>query len=563
MKVPMPPGRRSSAGGLSRLRWGARGPDRPPVALWLIALVATAAVLLPIVYLAIRTIDGGEEAWDVLFRSRTGAIMVRSVLLIVSVTAGSIALAVPLAWLTVRSDLPLKRMWSVLTVLPLVIPSYIGGFLVVVALGPRGMLQQLLEAPLGVDRLPEIYGLAGATLTLTLLSYPYVLITVRAALWRMDPSLEESARGLGRGPWTTFGQVTLPLLRPSIAAGAVLVALYTLSDFGAVSLLRYETFTWAIYTQYESAFDRTIAAALSLVLVVLAVGILLTEAASRVRSPYHRSGVGTLRPPGLVRLGRWRWPAAAFCAAVLLFSLVMPLSILVYWVIKGASAGEPLMFQWGVTWSSLYVSALAAVVSVAAALPIAILVVRYSGRVSAVLERVTYLGFAMPGIAVALALVFFAVRYAAPLYQTLGLLIFAYVVLFLSPAIGSARMSLLQISPRVEEAARGLGRRPLEVIAGVTLPLMRPGLLAGAALVFLLTMKELPATLILGPIGFKTLATVIWSAASESFFARAAASALVLVLVSSIPLALLVLREDRLEAPTMAREPYKAAGAGD
>ena len=531
-----------------------RRPGRPPAALWSVALAIVVVVSLPVVYLAVRTIDDGDAAWDIIFRSRTAGILLRSILLIACVTAGSMALALPLAWLTVRTDLPFRRAWSVLLMLPLVIPSYIGGFLVVIVLGPKGMLQQLLEGPFGVERLPSIYGLAGAALTLTLLSYPYLLVTVRAALWRLDPALEESSRGLGLGGWATFRRVTLPLLRPAIAAGAVLVALYTLSDFGAVSLLRYETFTWAVYIQYESAFDRTIAAALSLVLVITAAAILLLEAGLRTRSPYHRAGVGAPRPAGLARLGRWRWPAAGLCAAVLLFSMVLPLSVLVYWVVKGASAGESVGFGWAAAWNSLYVSAIAAAAAVAAALPVALLAVRYPGRIAAFFERATYLGFALPGIAVALALVFFAIRYAVPAYQTLGLLVFAYVVLFLSPAVGSVRASLLQVSPRVEEAALGLGRRPLQVLASITLPLMRPGLAAGAALVFLLTMKELPATLILGPIGFDTLATVIWSAASESFFAKAAAASLALVALSAAPLAFLVLRERRLEARRIGRD---------
>ena len=158
-------------------------------------------------------------------------VLVRTLVLIVAVTGASIAIAIPLAWLTVRTDLPLRRFWSVVTVLPLVIPSYVGGFLVVVALGPKGMLQQFLEGPFGVDRLPEIYGFPGAALTLTLLSFPYVLLTVRAALWRLDPALEETSRGLGHGAWSTFFRVSLPQLRPAIGAGGLLVALYTLSDF--------------------------------------------------------------------------------------------------------------------------------------------------------------------------------------------------------------------------------------------------------------------------------------------------------------------------------------------
>ena len=516
---------------------------RPPAVIWIPAALVGGGMVLPLAYLILRTLGVGTEVWDLLFRSRTLDILIRSALLVVAVTGASVAIAVPLAWLTVRTDLPLRGVWSVITVLPLVIPSYVGGFLVVVALGPRGMLQGWL-APLGVERLPEIFGFPGAMLTLTLLSYPYVLLPVRAALWRLDPTLEETSRILGKDPWATFFRVTLPLLRPAIAAGALLVALYTLSDFGAVSLLHYETFTWAIYIQY-GYFARDLAAAFSLVLVALALGILILEARTRGRSQYYRSTTGVARPPALVRLGRWRWPALALCTIVVLLSLVMPISILGYWVVRGISAGEPLLLLWSHARNSLYVSGLAAGVGVVAALPIAILTVRYPGRISGLLERFSYIGFALPGIVVALALVFFGVRYATPLYQTLGLLIFAYVVLFLPTAVGAARTSLLQVSPMVEEAARGLGRTPLQVFASITFPLVRPGILAGAALVFLLTMKELPATLILSPIGFRTLATSIWGATEDGFFAQAAAPALLLILAASVPMVFLVMRGKR------------------
>ena len=504
-----------------------------------------ALLLLPVVYLVLRTLGAGTEAWDLLFRLRVLQILGRTVLLVVTVSLGSIALAVPLAWLTVRSDLPYRKIWAVLAALPLVIPSYVGGFVVVVALGPQGMLQGLLDGPFGIERLPDIHGFPGAFLTITFLSYPYVLLTVRAALQRMDPSLEETSRSLGFGPWPTLLRVTLLQLRPAIAAGTLLVGLYTLSDFGAVSLLRYETFTWAIFVQYESALDRTLGAALSLVLVGFALGIVAAESLTRGRSRYYSSGSGAARPSVPVRLGRWRWPAVAFCAAVAIASLALPVSILGYWVVRGVAAGEPLLIVWGNIWNSMYVSALAAVAAVAASLPIAIVSVRYPGLFSTLVERVTYIGFALPGIAIALSLVFFGAKNATPLYQTVGLLIFAYVVLFLSPAVGAVRTSLLQISPHMEEAARSLGRSPLRVFSSVTIPLVRPGIISGAALVFLLTMKELPATLILSPVGFTTLATSIWAATSEAFFAQAAAPALLLILASSIPLAFLMLRERR------------------
>ncbi|MEE2701364.1 MAG: ABC transporter permease subunit [Chloroflexota bacterium] len=242
----------------------------PPAMIWVPAVLTALVMILPLGYLVWRTTGSGPDTLDLLMRGKTVAIVIRSVALIVTVTLGSIILSVPLAWLTTRTDLPYKRLWEVLTILPLVVPSYVGGFLVAIALGPKGMLQEFLHDLFGVGRLPEIYGFPGAALTLTFLSYPYVLLTVRGALMRLDPSLEETSRSLGRGQWTTFWRITVPLLRPSIAAGSLLVALYTLSDFGAVSILKYETFTWAIYTQYESVFGRNLASTLSLLLVGVA-----------------------------------------------------------------------------------------------------------------------------------------------------------------------------------------------------------------------------------------------------------------------------------------------------
>ncbi len=519
----------------------------PGVVLGPAALVGL-AMLLPLAYLLVRSSTATEEAWELLFRWRTALILGRSALLVVTVTGVSVALAVPLAWLTVRTDLPFRRVWAVLTALPLVIPSYVGAFLAVSALGPKGLVQQMLSGPFGVDRLPDIYGLPGATITLALLSYPYVLLTVRGVLVNLDPALEESAQGLGHNPWSTMVRVTLPLLRPAIAAGALLVGLYTLSDFGAVSLMRYETFTWAIYQQYLSAFDRSIAAVLSLLLVALAMGILLVEGYMRGRLRYHQVGPGAARMPEMIRLGGWKWLATAFCAGVVLFALVLPMSVLGYWLVRGVSAGEPLRLVWAAAGNSLYSSGLAAAIAAACAVPVAALVVRFPSVLSRAVERSSFVGYALPGIVVALALVFFGANYARPVYQTVWLLVFAYVVLFFPAALVAARSSLQQVNPRLEEAARGLGRAPLQAMFAITVPLMRPGILAGAALVFLVAMKELPATLILGPLGFKTLATSIWSASSEAFFAQAAAPALMLILMSSVPMAYLIIRQRRLGA---------------
>lgn len=506
------------------------------------ALVA-AAMLLPVAYLVIRTAGAGEEALRLLLRGRTLQVLGNTVLLTLTVTAITSAIGVALAWLTVRTDLPLRGLWSTLLALPLVMPSYVGGFVLVAAFGPRGMLQQLLASSLGIQRLPDIYGFPGAMLALTLFSYPYVLLSARAALSGMDSSPEEAARSLGCSPRATFFRVVLPQLQPAVAAGALLVALYTLSDFGAVSLLQFESFTFQIYVQYQGSFDRTLAAVFSLVLVCLTVLVLFAEGRARGRAQYYRSTVGAIRPPAILPLGRWRWPALAFCSLMVLAALVLPISVLGYWLSQGLHTGMPLHAVWGPALNSAYASGLATVVIVAAAIPVAIMSVRYRGLLSAILERATYVGFALPGIVIALALVFFGIRYATPLYQTLPMLVFAYAVRFLPQAVGASRTSLLQVSPRMEEAARSLGSSAHEAIARITIPLVQRGLLAAAGLVFLTVMKELPATLILSPIGFETLATSIWSATGEGLFAMAAVPALILIVISFVPMAFLNMGE--------------------
>jgi iron(III) transport system permease protein len=342
--------------------------------------------------------------------------------------------------------------------------------------------------------------------------------------------------------WRTFWRVIFPQLRPAIAAGGLLVALYVLRDFGAVSIMRYNTFTRIIYVSYQSSFDRSTGAVLSLALVSLAIMILALEVWTRGRGRYF-SGAKSKKPPATLPLGRWRWPALIFCGLVVLMAVVMPAGILVYWLGRGLEAGEQINGLWLPVKNSILGSALAAGVTIIAALPVAVVYIRHPNLLSRTLERITYLAFALPGIVIALALVFFGANYALPLYQTLPLLVFAYVILFLPEAVGALQTSLLQIHPSMEEAGRSLGQSPLNVFRKITLPLIRPGVIAGAGLVFLTAMKELPATLILSPFGFKTLATDIWGNVSEAFFAQAAAPALALILVSSLPMAALIIRD--------------------
>jgi iron(III) transport system permease protein len=510
------------------------------------ALVTAGAVSLPLVYLVVRAATARPDAWRVL-DARTARLVVDTTLLVAVVVVLAVAVGVTLAWLVTRTDLPGARAWALAAALPLVIPSYVAALALLGALGPRGLLQRALE-PLGVDRLPEIYGLGGAALALTLSTYPYVFLLASAALRNVDPSLEEAARGLGKSTHAVFARVTVPALRPAIAAGGLLVALYVISDFGAVSLMQYPALTRAIYLQYQSLFDRDPAVILALLLVAFTAALVVSESRLRRRARYHRSSAAAARPPLRVQLGPWRWPALAFCAAVVGVFLLLPLGVLVYWTAQAIPLDRPVEIAWRAALHSAAASALAAAAAAAAALPLAVLVHRRPAAWTRALERAAFSANALPGIVIALSLVFFGARYATPLYQTLGMLVFAYVVRFLPQPLAATGAALQTVNPRVEEAARGLGRSPFAVLARVTVPLVWPGILAGAALVFLSAMKELPATLLLRPIGFDTLATEIWTATSVAAYSEAAPPALLLVVLSAPLLWVLVVRRGPADA---------------
>lgn len=517
---------------------------RLPIPLLAAALLVGAAVALPGAYLLVVVAGDAGGALDALWRERTLRLLLRSLALAGAVAAGATALALPLAWLTTRSDLPGRRVWSVLTVLPFVVPSYIGAYLFVAALGPRGLVQQALAEPLGIERLPSIYGFGGAWLVLTLFTYPLVLLPARAALRRLDPALEEAARGMGAGPLRVARSVVLPQLVPALGAGALLAALYSLSDFGAVSILRFDSFTRVIHQSYRASFDRTGAAALAFLLVALMIGLLALEGRVRRRGSYHRAAPGSIRPAALVPLGRWRWPALAFCAGVVAVTLVLPVVVLAAWAWPDADE----TIAWGEIGSaagnSLLTAGLAAAIAVVVALPAARLGARFGGRrVVRALDGAHHAGYALPHLVVALALVFFGIRVVPWAYQTLGMAVFGLVVLYVPLALGALRATLLQVPPSLEEAARGMGRGPLAIAATVLAPLTRAGVLAGAALVFLTAIKELPAMLLLAPTGFDTLATLLWQQTSLSVYERAAVPALALLAVSAPPLALLLGRE--------------------
>lgn len=503
--------------------------------LWAAAVAVLVPVAIPVLSLLWTVLTSGPldvaVSWP-----RFAELLGRSVVLVVLVTATALVVGTSVAWILVRTDLPGRRWWSVVAALPLAIPSYVLALAYLSFGGPRGLFADLTGIAL-----PVIDGLPGAWLALSLSTFPYVFLVAAEALRGIDQSLEEAAHGLGASPFRVFRTITLPQLRPALGSGALLAGLYTLSDFGGVSLMRYDTFTRAIYAQYAGRLDRTPAATLSAVLILLALVFILAEFRTRSRGVhYARSVKRPARDHWLTNRGKG-W-SRVWLITVVTFGVALPVSVLVAWVVRGYANGQLAGIEWDALGGSVLVSLLAAGLAVVFAVPVSLLAVRHPGRASRWLERAVGITYSLPHITVALAILVFSVRYVRPLYQGLFLLVVAYATVFLSQATGAASSALQQVNPNLEEASRGLGRSSLATLVRVTLPLIWRGLAAGGAIVFLTTIKELPITLLLRPTGLDTLSVRVWSAAGELFYARAAMAALLLVLVSIVPAYLLVIK---------------------
>ncbi len=513
--------------------------------------MATAVALVPLAYLVLRTGQGGLGAWvETVATERTARLATTSLLLAGVVTAACLVIGVGSAWLVTRSNTPGRRAFAVLLALPLAVPSYVAAFTWV-------SVADLWAADPGT----RFEGFTAAAVVLTLYTYPYVYLPVAAALVRVDPAQEEVARSLGLGPLRTVLTVTLPQVRPAVAGGGLLAALYVLADFGAVSILRLDTFTRAVFTAFSAGFNRQGALTLATLLVLVTVVILLLEGRTR-RAGARFSGTHLRRPARAADLGAWRWGGCAALLAVLVAALGVPALSLVRWTVEGTSARDAVGRLWDAAAGSLTASLLGALLTMLLALPVGILAARHPGRLSRALERAAYLAHSLPGVVVGLSLVFFGVTVALPLYQTTWLLALAYATLFLPLGVGAVAAAAAQAPRSLEEAAAALGRTPAQVFRRVTLPLTLPGIGAGAALVFLTAMKELPATLLLRPTGMETLATRLWSATAIGRYAEAAPYAVVLVALAAVPTWLVVRRTGILPAAG-EREPLSPVEVED
>jgi iron(III) transport system permease protein len=478
-----------------------------------VAVVAVLLSLIPFGYLLVRVFGAGFESFiESIERTRTLELLANSLLLAIAVSLSAMLIGTLQAWIAVRSNLPGRKAFAVLAALPLAIPSYVAAYSWVAVI-------------------PGFGGFFAAWLLLTVGTAPLVYLSVSAALARFDSATEEVASSLGAGKFAVLRKVTWPNIKGATFSGGLLSALYVLSDFGAVSIVRYDTFTRAIYNAYRASFDRNLAATLALILVAVTVLVLVVESRSRGRKP-----IGTVIANRLNRIDLriWKLPLVALLAGIASVSLVVPLASLTRWSIVGLpdtdwqEVSEALF-------SSIYLSVSGGMLTALLAVAIALVVVRFKTRLGFVLERSVWLTHATPGIVVALSLVYFSNQVAPWIYQTLFLVLIAYVALFLPNALSAISIPLSQSPTSLDEVSASLGLTKLQTLRRVVLPIAGPGIFAATTLVILTVLKELPATLLLRPTGVETLATRLWTETGVAAFSTAAPYALLLVLLAGIP----------------------------
>ncbi|MDE0089202.1 MAG: iron ABC transporter permease, partial [Candidatus Poribacteria bacterium] len=482
--------------------------------------------MIPLGYLIAKAFDiEGTALVENLFRWRNARLFLNTLLLTVGVLIVDILLATPAAWLTTHSDLRGKRVFSVLCALPLAIPGYVIAYALLAIGGNNGIFAALFG-----KSLPRLSGYWGALIALSFYTSPYLFLNLRSALLGLDPSLEESARSLGCRQWGVFIRVILPQLRPAFYAAGLLICLHVLGDFGVVSLMRYETFSYALYIEYRiyTPSAQNYAAWLALILLAFTGCLLYLETRLLSKTVLHRAGHGTSRHRTLTPLHKWKRAGYLYLSLLFIATVGIPAGTVFLWVFRGFEVSalngvlEALVGSVGVAVPSAVGCAVLAV-------PFAYIGVRYSSRFSNTLARIPYIIYAIPPLAFALSIIFFLGS-----RETIIVLIFACILHFLAEATGPVRSSLYQASPHLEEAARSLGCSPIQAFFRTLFPLLTRGMLTATALVFLATMKELPLTFLLRPPEYETLAVNVWDYTGEAMFAQAAPYAFVILIFSAL-----------------------------
>ena len=486
--------------------------------------ILVAATCIPLGYVVWGTVSvGWTRAYELVVRPRVGELLFNTVALVFITVPLCVLIGVTLAWLTERTDLPGRGLWRPLFVAPLAVPAFVNSY-----------------AWVGV--VPSIHGLWAGVLITTLSYFPFMYLPVAATLRRLDPAVEESARALGSDSAGVFFRVVFPQLRLAILGGSLLVGLHLLSEFGAFAMIRFDTFTVAIFQQFQVTFDGAAGSMLAGVLVVLCLVLLIVEAAARGKVRYARIGSGAPRAATPNLLGYNTIPAVLLAIAIVVLSLGVPIWTLLRWLWIGGAEVWDFAELGNSLAQTIGLAGTAAIITVVLAFPVAWVAVRSSGLLARAVEGANYVTSSLPGIVTALALVTVAIHFVRPLYQSVPLIVFAYVLLFMPRALVNVRAGLAQVPPSLEEASRSLGASPASTFLRVTLRMTAPAAAAGAALVFVAVATELTATLLLAPTGTRTLSMMFWSWSSELDYAAAAPYAMVLVLLA-IPVTVLLFRQ--------------------
>jgi len=491
-----------------------------------IAVVIALLALVPFGFVLWATFETGPEmAYKLIARPRVGELLANTVFLILFTVPICAVLAVALAFLTERTDMPGRRIWAWLCITPLAVPAFVHSY-----------------AWIGLW--PSLHGLRAGVAISVVAYFPFLYLPMAAAFRLLDPALEDQAASLGLSPLAVFRRVVLPQLRLSLCGGSLLVGLHLLAEYGLFAMIRFDTFTTAIVEQFQSTYNGVAAHMLALVLVFCCFALIGFEAILRGRNRYARLGSGVARVADVVRLGRWRYVVMALPALTALFALGIPAYTLTRWLVAGG-AKIWRMDEIGLALlQTLTICLVGGVATVLAALPIAWLSVRKPNRSSRLVESCYYLASSMPGVVVALALVTVTVRVALPLYQTLATITLAYVIMFLPRALVSLRTSIAQVPVELEQAAASLGHSPARALLATTVRLAAPGAAAGMVLAALGILNELTATQMLAPNGTRTLAMAFWALSGEIDYAGAAPYA-VLMVVFSLPMTWLLHHQSR------------------
>jgi len=528
------------------------------VRLWRMASCVIAGVVAaPILVVALAWLTPAGDIWRHLVHTVLGELLRHTAVLMFGVGLGVFVLGAGLAWLIAMCDFPGRRVFDWALMLPLAVPAYVLAFVAVALLDFSGPVQGMLRTVFGSSAwFPPIRSAGGVIGVMVLAFYPYVYMLARAAFLAQGRRMLETGRVYGLTPWAAFVRVALPMARPALAAGVALALMEALADFGAVAVFNYDTFTTAIYKAWQGLFSLPAAAQLASLLLLFVALALIGERQMRGRARYHVA----LRQERVERyrlVGSRAWLATAACSIVLLLAFVIPVGQLLRWVWSAARTDLDARYL-RFFFNTVFLGAAAAVVTTFCALLLAYTYRLKPDRWVAGAVRFATLGYALPGsvlaVGIMLSFVWLDQRLAQALQAGLGIaagpllmgtltaLLLAYGVRFMAVAYGPIDSSFERIKPSLWQAARSLGASNREILWRVSIPLLRSGLLSAGLLVFVEVMKEMPATLLLRPFGWDTLATRVFEMTSEGQWERAALPAVTLVLAGLIPVVMLVRR---------------------